>query len=104
MYNDHEACVVKFDKTKSDLIALGIREEDIVVPTELVPKGCNWETAMDAYCIPALTKCNAIFMQSDWVKSKGARIEFTHAYESKMDIFFEDNHGLTQLKYLIGII
>jgi hypothetical protein len=61
---------------------------DLVNPTKL---GINvtedWSRAM-AVCMPALEKCQAIYMIDNWKESFGARRELTRAMEKRMITMF----------------
>jgi len=104
LYNDHGACVEKFNQTKRQLMDIGFVKENIIVPTDIVPEGTGWDDAMFEYCIPSLLQCKAILLQSDWANSRGARLELREALKCKMDIYFEEDGGLKILKNIMELI
>lgn len=97
---DHRHAVAKFNATRCALVAAGVPENKIIVPTDLVPPGTDWETAMYEYCIPTLLKCKAIFLQRDHSQSKGAMEELKTAKKFRMDIFHEEDFGLARIASL----
>ena len=97
---EHRHAVAKFNATRSALVAAGVPKERIIVPTDLVPAGTDWETAMYEYCIPALLKCKAIFMQRDHQESRGALEELKTAKKFRLDIFHEEDFGLARIASL----
>jgi hypothetical protein len=104
IYDDHALCVEKFDRTRAQLIEAGFDRESIIVPTDIVPEGTSWEDAMFNHCIPSLLSCKAIFLQHDWNKSKGARIELAEAKKYQLDIYYEEHKGIDHLKNIIHLI
>jgi hypothetical protein len=89
----HADAVAKFAYTKEQLIAAGIHEHHIVVPTELVPEGTAYELAMEI-CLTNMQRCGAVFMQLDWRESDGARREYNRAIELEKAVFYEEHEGL----------
>ncbi|WP_147613943.1 DUF4406 domain-containing protein [Treponema pectinovorum] len=41
-------------------------------------------------CFAMIDVCDAIYMQKDWVKSKGAKMELDYAKKHKKQIFYEN--------------
>lgn len=89
----HADAVCKFAYTKTQLVAAGFAAIHIVVPTELVPEGTQYELAMEI-CISHMQRCGAVFMQYDWRESDGAKREHERAKELGKPIFEETECGI----------
>ena len=57
----------------------------------------SWESYMKA-CIKSLCDCNAIYMLSNWQKSRGAKIEWELAYTLRLQILYED-YSTSELEF-----
>lgn len=76
----------KFEKAKRYLETLGY---EVVSPLDNgLPEGATWAEHMIAD-IALLFTCDAIYMLSDWLSSKGAMIEKSIAQVQGMKLFFE---------------
>ena len=47
-----------------------------------------WDDAMEL-CFEALSKCDSIYMLSDWKKSKGAQLEHEYAELNEIEIEYQ---------------
>ena len=84
-----------FDEAEFNLKLAGFN--DIVNPTRLgIDPREDWKTAMDV-CMPALEKCDAIYMLENWQQSFGARRELTRAMEKRFTVVFAPD-GVENLK------
>lgn len=84
-----EHCEKKFEKAECELLAAGAKK--VINPLKLgIQEGCTWDEAMRV-CIKALEGCNAIYILSDWLESKGAQVEFELAAANGLSIYFEDH-------------
>jgi hypothetical protein len=102
---NREFAVEKFNISEEQLIAAGVPAEDIINPVKLVPEGTDWHTAMHKYCIPAVKRCTAVFVQIDWQDdSRGAKIEMNLALLLRKDRFFEAYNGLHQIRQLLELM
>jgi len=90
--------VAKFNATESMLHSFGIPNEEIINPVKLVPEGTEWETAMTQYCLPAVRKADAVFIQRDFVDSPGAAIEINEAIKLGKVLFHEDSYDMKALR------
>lgn len=82
------AALVKFCETENMLRDKGFT--DIVNPMKLHLNTIKtWKEYMITD-INALFSCDAIFMQPDWIISRGARIEYAIAKELGLRIIFEE--------------
>lgn len=78
----------RFDLWRQKLRRAGY---EVVIPTENgLPSTASWEEHMTRD-IELLQSCDAIFMLEGWQQSRGCRIEFNIAVESKIPIIFEPN-------------
>lgn len=89
--------VAKFNATEAMLHGLGIPKEEIINPVKLVPEGTDWNTAMVDYCLPAVRKADAVFVQRDAVDSRGAMIEIAEAIKYNRVVFHEDSYNMKAL-------
>lgn len=55
---------------------------------QFLPKGVDWIFYM-YFCIIELIKCDAIYMQKGWKRSKGAKIEHKIAKKMDMEIIYQ---------------
>lgn len=76
---------VKFDHIERWLISLG---HTPVNPIKLVPENEDWDKAMHI-CLQELYKCEAIYLISDWIDSRGAKTEVSHAISLGLEILDE---------------
>jgi len=84
-----------FDKAEKELCSNGY----IVVNPMLIEHNHDksWESYMKA-CIKSLCDCNAIYMLSNWQKSRGAKIEWELAYTLRLQILYED-YSTSELEF-----
>jgi hypothetical protein len=77
----------KFDAITRTVEGLGYTP---VNPVELVNDfEMEWRAAMKI-CLGALMDCHAIYVQEDWHRSRGARIEIMTAHELDLIFLFEN--------------
>jgi hypothetical protein len=74
----------KFAKTEKYLQSLG---HEVLNPVELCRNDLPWKEAM-IICLEELKKCNAIYVQPDWEKSRGAKIEISCAEKYGFEIIY----------------
>lgn len=89
--------VAKFNATETMLKNMGIPAERIINPVKLVPEGTDWDTAMTQYCLPAVRRTDAVFVQRDAVDSRGAMIEIAEAIKHNKILFHEDSYDMKSL-------
>ena len=84
------ACKNKFASVERKLKNIGVTT--VINPMNMgIPDTWTWEEQI-AMCMKVLSeKANTIIMLNDWVKSKGAMIEYYHARNHGYRIFFEDD-------------
>ena len=75
----------KFERTENHLKKLGY---EVVNPTVLCEGMTSWRDAMKI-CIKHLLECDAIYMQPDWVDSRGSKIELKYAQKNGLEVIFE---------------
>ena len=82
-----DECIAKFAEAEKELRIHGYEP---VNPMTLVGNpDMPWAEAMDI-TIKAVEECNAIYMLSDWRKSPGAKLEYTHANYIGRQILYQD--------------
>ena len=82
-----EEAIKRFEFAENKLKIAGF---EVVNPMKLEHNhDKSWEAYMRV-CIIALMSCNAIFMLSNFYKSKGAMIELALAKEIGMKVFWEE--------------
>lgn len=101
-----EKAIEKFENSESFLESIGMEPiNPLKEVLKLIPQWKIenpeitereiWEKAM-IICIELLFKCNAIYMQSDWFDSKGAKIEKYIAEQKGMMVLYESNIRLRE--------
>lgn len=95
----------KFHKSEQELVSVGVDTNDIFNPVRMVPRGTPWNEAMNI-CLPVVRQSTVIFLQNDYNHSEGARLEYKEAVRYGLDIIFEKENGIEEIKNLIqcGII
>lgn len=78
----------KFKNSEDLLLAKGFDPVNPFALSETSPDKTWKDYMIDD--IRGLFDCEAIFMQSDWPQSKGARVEHAIAVELGMPVFYED--------------
>lgn len=88
----------KFEHSEQKLIAAGFDAKDIVNPMKLcIDENEDYHIAMDI-CLAHMEGCQALYIQSDWRDSYGARREITEATSNgKMLIYEECDDDLLNL-------
>ena len=77
---------MKFGLAQQQLQDKGFK---VVNPLEVVNDWkMPWDQAMEL-CIAALSKCDSIYMLSDWKKSKGAQLEHEYAELNEIEIEYQ---------------
>ncbi len=78
-------------KHKFKLAEISLKEQgyEVVNPMEINDDDTLWTECL-IKDIQELMYCDAIYMLSDWINSRGARIEFCIAKEMGKKIMFED--------------
>jgi Domain of unknown function (DUF4406) len=84
---DIEVAKFKFHSSAIDVEQLGYIPVNPFDLSETHPSKTWKDYMLDD--IKGLFDCDAIFMQSDWGQSKGARIEYAIARELGLEILFE---------------
>lgn len=76
--------IKKFFEAQQELEKLGF---EVINPIRVVNNWKTpWNTAMKQ-CIVALLDCDAVYMLSDWEKSKGAKVEYNIALSLQIPIY-----------------
>jgi len=84
----------EFNRVAAALRAVGhkvFNPAEIVVDTSGMNKKEIWQAYMDI-CIPAVEKCNAIYLLVGWEKSPGAKRELKRAIELDFDIILQSKN------------
>ena len=81
---DPEYCSRKFKEDANILVMLGFLPFN---PTAHIKPDCAWQQAM-RLCVAVLPLCNAIYMQPDWQKSKGAKLEKKLAEQLGLKVYY----------------
>ena len=75
----------EFIRVANSLKQLG---EKIINPVEICShldgKSASWQDYMDI-CLPAVDKCDTIYLLKGWQRSKGAKLELFRAMEKGLD-------------------
>lgn len=81
--------------TKFNTAAFQIKRKghEVVNPLELCSGTWSWEECMKV-CLEHLITCDAIFILSDWMLSKGARLEYEVATGLGMPVYRKINQIL----------
>ena len=87
-----------FNKAENVLKLLGHR---VVNPMKINKPGDSWKQCMITD-IKALMDCDAIYMLSNWINSRGARIEFCIAKETDLSIMYEDEEKSLVYRVAVG--
>lgn len=65
----------------------------VINPIQFIHPNTSWEDAMKE-CMDQLHSCQAIYMLSDWLDSKGARLEYSRAIELNQMVLYQTvQHG-----------
>jgi hypothetical protein len=80
----------KFERSAERLRGLGHEPVNPFEITEHIGDAGHWREYM-VEDIKAMMECDAVFMQTDWPRSRGARIENFIARETGMKIMYEGN-------------
>lgn len=102
----HERAKWNFYRAERRLLGIGLHP---VNPLKIAPEtdGMTWTDYM-AKDIPALIRCDGIYMLQGWGHSRGARLEYAIARELGLSVFFEDQNGqltldnITKMKEYAG--
>jgi hypothetical protein len=79
---------ILFNKAEKELSSKGYKVVNPMLISHDHDK--SWESYMKA-CIKSLCDCSAIYMLSNWQKSRGAKIEWQLACDLGLKVIFEDN-------------
>ncbi len=82
-YSDYAA---KFAHAAEIIRAQGFTPLNPVELTRHLPEGSKWEDYM-AVCLPALLKCDRIYLLPDWRDSRGGQAERWCAFHNGIDIW-----------------
>lgn len=77
----------KFERAKADLICKG---HSVFIPTVLPAYDDVPHEDYMHVCYAMIDICDAVYMLSDWQKSKGARMELQYAEDWGKAILYED--------------
>lgn len=97
----HEAAEAKFNRSEEQLLAAGASPHEVVNPIKHVPRGTPWNEAMKI-CMPLIPACTAIFFQADYRTSPGSLIEMQIAKRHGLDIIYEHEGGIEEVRNLIN--
>jgi len=84
---NYDSCFSKFEKFERECLAKGI---SCINPMKIVKKNTEWINAMKI-CISELVKCNYIYFFSDWIDSKGSRLEYNISKNLNIKILHQVN-------------
>ncbi|WP_206460401.1 DUF4406 domain-containing protein [Anaerovorax sp. IOR16] len=85
--------IKKFGEVEKDL------EEKQATPFNplCLPEGFAWEDYMEI-CLSAVNRCDTVVMLDNWTSSKGAQVEYGHAFKNNKDIYFYKDGNYTKQK------
>ncbi|WP_372775622.1 DUF4406 domain-containing protein [Mangrovibacterium sp.] len=98
----HDEAYTKFALTKMQLMIAGFDEQNIVNPMQLgIAPETDWHEAMHI-CMSKLRECKAIYIQSDWRDSFGARKEIKLAATLQLPMYWEELGDMSLIAELIA--
>lgn len=88
---DWKDVLTKFQTAKEKAKLQFKTAECVITPIDLCDSSESWDASM-AKCLSALLNCDTVIFMSDWIDSKGAKIEKIVSEGSDKKVYFFDKN------------